>query len=105
MEGLLPIEILAASHCPSLRREGLPAPLGRLTQNSTARHVLMPQLYLSSPIAGADPPIAPSAPVLKNEAEARRFVDEQKRNGADFIKVYGALSRSVYSQRNARQEI
>jgi imidazolonepropionase-like amidohydrolase len=42
------------------------------------------------------PPVWPKSISVKTPAEARQAVDEQVRNGADFIKIYGMLSRDEY---------
>ena len=57
---------------------------------------IAPHLYLASPIVDGSPPVWRGSVVVTNASEARRFVDEQKRNGADFIKVYNNLNRESY---------
>ena len=55
-----------------------------------------PRMYLASPIVDGYPPRLPDQIAVRNAEEARAVVDEQKRNGADFIKVYDRLSRESY---------
>lgn len=61
-----------------------------------AKNLTAPHIYLASPIIDGDPPIWPRSIVVKTREEARNTVDEQKRRGADFIKVYSGLSREAY---------
>lgn len=61
-----------------------------------ARHLDAPRIYLGSPIVDGYPPVWPKSISVKTPAEARQVVDEQVRNGADFIKVYSMLSRDEY---------
>ncbi len=55
-----------------------------------------PHVYLASPIIDGRPKVWPDSIEVTSPEEARRVVDEQQRNGADFIKVYGLLSRETY---------
>ncbi len=55
-----------------------------------------PHIYLASPIIDGYPPRWPEQIAVRNAEEARAVVDEQKQNGADFIKVYDRLSRESY---------
>jgi hypothetical protein len=61
-----------------------------------SQEILGPTFYTSGPILDGDPPTNPSHLVVKNRAEAEREVDEQARQGYDFIKPYSALSRNAY---------
>jgi len=61
-----------------------------------SREILGPTFYTSGPILDGDPPTNQSHTVVKNRAEAERQVDEQARQGYDFIKPYSALSRDAY---------
>jgi imidazolonepropionase-like amidohydrolase/ketosteroid isomerase-like protein len=61
-----------------------------------AKHLIAPHIYLASPIVDGKPPVWPDSIVVGTADEARRVVDEQKRRGADFIKVYSLLSRDAY---------
>jgi len=61
-----------------------------------ARHIDAPRLYLASPIVDGYPPVWPNSISVKTPGEARQVVDEQARNGADFIIVYNMLSREEY---------
>lgn len=58
--------------------------------------ILGPTFYTSGPILDGDPPTNNSHVVVKNRAEAEREVDEQARQGYDFIKPYSALSRDAW---------
>ncbi len=55
-----------------------------------------PTIYLGSPIVDGPNPVWPDSLVAGDAARGRAIVDEQRENGADFIKVYGRLSRDVY---------
>lgn len=55
-----------------------------------------PRMYLASPIIDGYPPRWPDQIAVRNAEDARAVVDEQKQNGADFIKVYDRLSRESY---------
>jgi len=61
-----------------------------------ARHIDAPRIYLGSPIVDGYPPVWPKSISVKSPAEARQAVDEQVRNGPDFIMVYNMLSREDY---------
>jgi hypothetical protein len=61
-----------------------------------AKNVDAPHLYLGSPIVDGNPPTIPNMIAVSTPQEARKFVDQQKQNGADFIKVYSGLSREAY---------
>jgi hypothetical protein len=61
-----------------------------------AKNVDAPHLYLASPIVDGNPPTLPNMIAVSTPEEARKFVDQQKQKGADFIKVYGQLSRESY---------
>jgi len=73
-----------------------PANANEFRKELAAQHTVAPALYLASPIVDGDPPIWPGSIVARNASEARQVVDEQKRRGADFIKVYSRLSREAY---------
>jgi imidazolonepropionase-like amidohydrolase len=59
-------------------------------------NVAHPHVYLASPIIDGQPKVWPDSIEVTSPELARRVVDEQKRNGADFIKVYSLLSRETY---------
>ena len=61
-----------------------------------ADRVLAPRFYLASPIVDGHPKVWPTSVEVNTPEEARKFVDEQKQKGADFIKVYSRLSRDCY---------
>jgi hypothetical protein len=60
-----------------------------------AKKIDAPHIYLASPIVDGRPPYWPDSIAVGTE-EARKVVDDQKRKGADFIKVYNWLSRDSY---------
>jgi Amidohydrolase family len=55
-----------------------------------------PRLAIGSPIVDGSPPIWPGSTPVKDAAEGRQFVIQQKQQGADFIKVYNRLPRDAY---------
>src|SRR5215471_3403334 len=55
-----------------------------------------PRMVVASPILDGDPPYWPGSTIVRNEAEGRKAVDDAKRSGADFVKVYSQLSREAY---------
>jgi hypothetical protein len=73
-----------------------PANARQFRAELAALHVDAPRIYLGSPIVDGYPPVWPKSISVKTPGEARQVVDEQARNGADFIKVYGMLSRDAY---------
>jgi len=58
--------------------------------------MLGPRLYTSGQIVDGDPPTNNTHVVVRNRAEAEKTVDEQSRQGYDFVKPYSALSRDAY---------
>ena len=61
-----------------------------------AKKLDAPHFFFASPIVDGTPPRVPDQIVVKNAEEARKVVEEQKRAGADFIKVMDRLSRDAY---------
>ncbi|GAC1653483.1 MAG: hypothetical protein NVS9B15_14170 [Acidobacteriaceae bacterium] len=61
-----------------------------------AKKIDSPHLYFASPIIDGTPPRVSDQIVVKNAEEGRKVVQEQKRAGADFIKVMDRLSRDAY---------
>jgi imidazolonepropionase-like amidohydrolase len=55
-----------------------------------------PTIYLGSPIIDGPNPVWPESIVVTDEAQGRKVVEQQRERGADFIKVYGRLSRDAY---------
>jgi len=55
-----------------------------------------PTIYLGSPLIDGPNPVWPDSFVANDAAQGREEVDQQQQRGADFIKVYSRLSRSVY---------
>ena len=60
------------------------------------RKLIAPHFYLASPIVDGHPKVWRTSVEVNTPAEARQFVDEQKHNGADFIKVYSRLKREEF---------
>jgi amidohydrolase family protein len=73
-----------------------PPNAGQFRAELAARHIDAPRIYLASPIVDGYPPVWPNSISMKTPGEARQVVDEQARNGADFIMVYNMLSREEY---------
>lgn len=57
---------------------------------------LCPTIYTSSPAIDGNSPDWPNATVVQTAAEAKQVVQEYKKLGYDFIKVYDKLSLEVY---------
>ena len=55
-----------------------------------------PAIYTAGPLLDGDPPLRPDNTVVRNGAEARAAVLDQKAAGYDFIKVYTNLSAEAY---------
>jgi hypothetical protein len=55
-----------------------------------------PEIYLASAIVDGSPAVWPGSIVVKKAADARRTVDQIKRSGADFIKIYSRVPRDAY---------
>jgi imidazolonepropionase-like amidohydrolase len=61
-----------------------------------AKQIDSPHMYIGSPVIDGSPAQWSDSIVVNTPEEARRAVDEQKRKGADFVKVYNRLSRDAY---------
>lgn len=55
-----------------------------------------PTIYTSGNWLDGDPPARPINTVVHNPEEARRIVDDEKKAGFDFVKVYANLRPDVY---------
>ncbi|HEY7447825.1 MAG TPA: amidohydrolase family protein [Vicinamibacterales bacterium] len=55
-----------------------------------------PAIYTAGPLLDGDPPVRSDNTVVRNAAEARAAVLDQKEAGYDFIKVYTNLSGEAY---------
>jgi imidazolonepropionase-like amidohydrolase len=55
-----------------------------------------PRMVIASNIMDGPHPIWPNSLALATPAEGRKAVDDAKAGGADFIKVYSGLSKSVF---------
>ena len=74
-----------------------PPDANKFRSELAAKHPLAPHIYLGSPLVDGNPPDRPAASiVVETEDQAREVVDDQKRRGADFIKVYNELSPHAY---------
>jgi hypothetical protein len=73
-----------------------PADANKFQAELAAKRIDAPHLYLASPIVDGSPPVWPNSIAVSTPDEARKVVDDQKRKGADFIKVYNRLSRESY---------
>lgn len=85
-----------------------PSNANKFREHLAGRNEVAPHLYLASPIVDGDPPVWPGSIVVTKPEKARKVVDEQKRNGADFIKVYNRLTRECYfaiADESKRQQI
>jgi len=78
-----------------LNLSGSPQRLG-WKQKIAAGEILGPAFYTSGPIVDGDPPTTSTHAVVRNRSEAENEVDEQVRQGYDFIKPYSALSPDAY---------
>ena len=58
--------------------------------------VIAPHFYLASPIVDGHPPIWSGSIEVTTPQQARNVVDDQKKKGADFIKVYSRLTPDAY---------
>jgi imidazolonepropionase-like amidohydrolase len=61
-----------------------------------AGELLGPTIYTAGPLLDGDPPLRPDNTVVRNAAEARTAVLNQKAAGYDFVKVYTNLSIEAY---------
>jgi imidazolonepropionase-like amidohydrolase len=59
-------------------------------------HTPAPHIYLASPIVDGHPKVWPNSVEVNSPDEAREFVRDQRRKGADFIKVYSRLKPQEY---------
>jgi len=58
--------------------------------------MLGPRFYTSGQIVDGDPPTNNTHVAVRDRAEAEKAVEEQARQGYDFVKPYSALSRDAY---------
>jgi hypothetical protein len=91
----LPLYI--ANGVTGVREMSGPPDANKFRLELTAKHLLVPHIYLGSPLVDGNPPDRPAASiVVETQEQAREVVDDQKRRGADFIKVYNELSPTAY---------
>ena len=88
--------IYLANGVTGIREMSGPGDANKFRADLVKRHIDTPRLYLASPIIDGYPPRWPDQIAVRNAEEARAVVNEQKTNGADFIKVYDRLSRESY---------
>jgi hypothetical protein len=93
-DAVLPIYL--ANGITGIREMQGPPDANEFRAESAAKHLDAPHIYLGSPLVDGDPPMWPKSIVVKSAADGRRVVDDQKRRGSDFIKLYGGLSREAY---------
>lgn len=65
-------------------------------RREVAAGALHPNILAAGPIVDGDPPSWPHSIVVHNAAEAVRAVDDVKRAGYDFVKVYSQLNRESH---------
>jgi hypothetical protein len=94
VDSTLPLYI--ANGVTGVREMFGPPDANKFRSNLAAKHIVAPHIYLASPLVDGYPPAWPLSIVVKTAAEGRAAVDDQKQKGADFIKVYGGLSREAY---------
>ena len=91
----LPLYI--ANGVTGVREMSGPPDANKFRSELAAKHPLAPHIYLGSPLVDGNPPDRPAASiVVETQDQAREVVDDQKRRGADFIKVYNELSPHAY---------
>ena len=73
-----------------------PSDADKFRADLAAKNIASPRLLLASPIIDGYPPRFKDQIAVKNAQEARKVVEEQKRAGAVFMKVYDRLSRESY---------
>jgi imidazolonepropionase-like amidohydrolase len=61
-----------------------------------ARSSVGPRMIIASQILDGPKPVWPNSVALATPEEGRRAVDDAKKSGVDFIKVYSLLPRDVY---------
>lgn len=88
--------IYLANGVTGVREMAGPQDANKFRAELAKKDIAAPHIYLASPIIDGYPPRWPDQIAVRNAAEARAVVDEQKQNGADFIKVYDRLSRESY---------
>lgn len=93
-ESVYPIYL--ANGVTGVREMSGPEDANKFRADLAKRRIDTPRLYLASPIIDGYPPRWPDEIAVRNADEARAVVKEQKKNGADFIKVYDRLSRESY---------
>ena len=93
-ESIYPIYL--ANGVTGVREMSGPKDANKFRGDLAKRHIDTPRLYLASPIIDGYPPRWPEQIAVRNAEDARVVVTEQKKNGADFIKVYDRLSRESY---------
>lgn len=73
-----------------------PFDANKFRSDLAAKKLDTPRFYFASPIVDGYPPRVSDQIVVKTAEEARKVVDDQKKTGADFIKVMDRLSRDAY---------
>jgi Amidohydrolase family len=88
--------IYIANGVTGVREMSGPEDTNKFRADLAKRHIDTPRIYLASPIIDGYPPRWQDQIAVRNADDARAVVDDQKKNGADFIKVYDRLSRESY---------
>ncbi|HLK32737.1 MAG TPA: amidohydrolase family protein [Terriglobales bacterium] len=73
-----------------------PFDTNKFRSDLAAKKIDAPRIYFASPIVDGYPPRVSDQIVVKTAEEARKVVDDQKKTGADFIKVMDRLPRDAY---------
>jgi imidazolonepropionase-like amidohydrolase len=85
-----------ANGVTGVREMSGPSDANRFRAELAAKKIDSPHMYIGSPIIDGPPPLWEGSIFVNTPDDARRVVDEQKRRGADFIKIYNSLSRETY---------
>jgi len=85
-----------ANGVTGVREMSGPSDANRFRVELAAKKIDSPHMYIGSTIIDGPPPVWPDSIFVNTPDDARRVVDEQKRKGADFIKIYNSLSREAY---------
>lgn len=90
------LPLYVANGVTGVREMSGPPDANKFRAELASKHLLAPHIYLGSPLVDGNPPDRPESIVVETIEQAREAVDDQKRRGADFIKVYNELSPTAY---------
>jgi hypothetical protein len=102
------LPLYVANGVTGVREMSGPPDANKFRSELAAKQLLAPHIYLGSPLVDGNPPDRPESIVVETTEQAQEAVDDQKRRGADFIKVYNELSPIAYfaiSKEAKRQHI